>query len=81
MEASIIRNLNFAARIVVDNLSKIQRIRFRKIKEICMIDKLLLERISLAGIARVMGVSERWVQGYVNHKYQAVPRQVVVKKN
>jgi insertion element IS1 protein InsB len=45
-----------------------------------LIDKLLLERISLAGIARVTGVSERWLQNYVNRKYQAVPRQVGVKK-
>ena len=30
------------------------------------VDKLLLERISLAGIARVTGVSEDWLQDYVN---------------
>ena len=46
-----------------------------------LIDKLLLERIPLAGIARVVGVSERWLQGYVNRKYQTVPRQVEVKKS
>lgn len=34
-----------------------------------LIDKLLLERISLAGIARVVGVSLRWLQTYVNDKY------------
>ena len=45
-----------------------------------LIDKLLLERIPLAGIARVVGVSELWLQGYVNRKYQEVPRQVDVKK-
>lgn len=45
-----------------------------------LIDKLLLERIPLAGIARVAGVSERWLQGYVNRKYQEVPRQVDVQK-
>lgn len=42
------------------------------------IDKLLLERISLAGIARVTGVSSRWLQSYVNAKYDAVPRAVQV---
>ena len=31
-----------------------------------LIDKLLLERIPLAGIACVAGVSERWLQGDVN---------------
>ncbi len=45
-----------------------------------LIDKLLLERIPLAGIARVTGVSERWLQSYVNEKYDAVPRQIEVKK-
>ncbi len=45
-----------------------------------LIDKLLLERIPLAGIARVVGVSERWLQGHVNRKYQEVPQQVDVKK-
>ena len=45
-----------------------------------LIDRRLLERISLAGIARITGVSERWLQRYVNDKYQQVPRQVIVKK-
>lgn len=45
-----------------------------------LIDRLLLERISLAGIARIAGVSERWLQHYVNDKYKRVPRQVIVKK-
>jgi insertion element IS1 protein InsB len=49
-----------------------------EIKE--LIDKLLLERIPLAGIARVTGVSERWLQSYVNAKYENTPRQVEVKK-
>ena len=42
------------------------------------IDKLLLERISLAGIVRVTGVSLRWLQYYVNAKYAATPRSVSV---
>lgn len=48
-----------------------------------LIDKLLLEKLSLAGIARVTGVSERWLQNYVNELYQTVPRQAEVrgKKN
>ena len=46
-----------------------------------MIDRLLLERISLAGIARVVGVSERWLQNYVNKKYDNIPKQVDVKKS
>ena len=33
-----------------------------------LVDKLLLERLSLAGIGRVLGLSERWLQSYVNKK-------------
>jgi len=43
-----------------------------------LIDQLLLERISLAGIARVTGVSKKWLQDYVNAKYASVERQVKV---
>ena len=39
-----------------------------------LIDKLLLEKIPLAGIARVVGVSERWLQKYVNNKYDETPK-------
>ncbi len=41
-----------------------------------LIDRLLLERISLAGIARVAKVSEGWLQTYVNNKYALVPRTI-----
>jgi len=34
-----------------------------------LIDKLLLERWSLAAIVRITGISERWLQSYVNQKY------------
>jgi transposase-like protein len=47
-----------------------------------LIDKLLLERVSLAAIARVTGVSLRWLQYYVNQKYYQIPKYVeVTKKN
>lgn len=49
----------------------------RETKE--LINKLLLEKLPLAGIARVAEVSEPWLQDYVNQKYEAVPRQVDVK--
>ncbi len=47
-----------------------------------LIDKLLLERLSQAGIVRATGVSARWLQYYVNAKYAAVPQvaEVPVKK-
>jgi len=44
-----------------------------------LINKLLLEKVPLAGIVRVTGVSERWLQNYVNDLYQEVPRQVQVR--
>lgn len=43
-----------------------------------LIDKLLLERVSLRAIARVTGVSLRWLQYYVNQKYYQVPKNVEV---
>jgi IS1 family transposase len=43
-----------------------------------MIDRLLLEKIPLAGIARVLKLSESWLQQYVNRCYEVVPRQVQV---
>ena len=43
-----------------------------------LIDKLLLERLALAAIARVTGVSERWLQLYVNQKFYQTPRTVEV---
>ncbi len=43
-----------------------------------LIDKLLLERLSLAGIARVTGVSEQWLQTYVNAKYSSVSKALEV---
>ena len=45
---------------------------------ITLVDRLLLEKISLAGIARATGVSPRWLQSYVNKKYATVPKTVAV---
>jgi len=45
-----------------------------------LIDRLLLERISLAGIARAAKVSERWLQDYVNEKYKNVSRKVIISR-
>jgi len=43
-----------------------------------LIDRLLLERISLRGIARVTQVSWYWLQDYVNQKLSPTPRQIEV---
>ncbi|MEH2238537.1 MAG: hypothetical protein V7K30_20330 [Nostoc sp.] len=45
-----------------------------------LIDKLLLKRLSLAVIARITGVSLRWLQYCVNHKYYQIPKYVEVTK-
>ncbi len=45
-----------------------------------LIDKLLLEKLPLAGIARVAEVSEPWLQGYVKETYQRLSQQVIVSK-
>lgn len=34
-----------------------------------IVDRLLLERISLAGISRALRISSKWLQNYINHKY------------
>jgi len=39
---------------------------------------LLLEKIPLAGIVRATGVSQRWLQYYVNQKLGPVKREVQV---
>ena len=43
-----------------------------------MIDRLLLEKISLAGVARSLQLSESWLQQYVNAYDTTVPQQVQV---
>lgn len=43
-----------------------------------LIDSLLLERVSLAGIVRITKVSAAWLQTYVNRKYAAQTQQVSV---
>lgn len=43
-----------------------------------LIDKLLLERISLRGIVRVTDVSPSWLQTYVNNKFSSIPQRIKV---
>lgn len=46
-----------------------------------LIDRLLFEKISLAGIARSVGVSTCWLQNYVNKKYVEVPHEIILLNN
>jgi hypothetical protein len=41
-----------------------------------LVDKLLLERISLNGIIRVTGVSCGWLQSYIKELYSSVPKDL-----
>ena len=41
-----------------------------------LIDKLLLERISLSGICRVCDVSESWLLHYIKGLYNALPEHL-----
>jgi insertion element IS1 protein InsB len=51
-------------------------------KTIALIEKLLLERISLYGICRVIGVSVKWLMKFIKHKYANIERKVkVLPKN
>ena len=43
-----------------------------------LIDKLLLERLAIAAISRVTGISETWIQGYINQKCRSVEQKAVV---
>ena len=46
-----------------------------------LVDKLLLEKIPIAGISRVSGISEPWLQKYINNKYDNIDQKVnIVKK-
>jgi IS1 family transposase/predicted transcriptional regulator len=38
-----------------------------------LVDKLLLERISLAGISRVLNISAPWLSAYIEAKYEELP--------
>ena len=43
-----------------------------------LVNLLLLEKIPLAGIARATGVSDSWLQNYVNACYESVPKAAAV---
>lgn len=46
-----------------------------------LVDKLLLEKIPIAGISRVTGISEPRLQKYINEKYENISQKIeIVKK-
>lgn len=44
------------------------------------VEKLLLEKIPIAGISRVTGISEPRLQRYINKKYEDIPKKVEINK-
>ena len=44
-----------------------------------LIERLLLERLSMAGIAQAVQVSEQWLQDYVNYKAAQTSRTAQVR--
>ena len=45
-----------------------------------IVDRLPLEKIPIAGISRVTGISEPWLRKYVNQKYEDTPRESGITK-
>lgn len=79
MVALALRSKILNVEIVEDNSSWLPDINRFHQQQSWLIDRLLLEKISLAGIVRATGVSSRWLQYYVNKKLGAVKREVEVK--
>jgi hypothetical protein len=46
-----------------------------------IVDRLLLERIPLAGICRAVGVSEGWLLGYIKALYEELPDHLSVDES
>jgi len=44
------------------------------------VDKLLLEKVPIAGISRVTGISESWLQHYINQKYSEIDKTINISK-
>ena len=45
-----------------------------------IVDKLLLEKIPIAGISRVTEISEPWLQKYINKKYEKTEKKITTVK-
>jgi hypothetical protein len=69
-------NKTICVKIVVASLCFIRPIKLISEREKDLINKLLLERISLAGIARAVEVSELWLQSYISELYASCPEDL-----
>ena len=80
MVVPITKNPNINVKLVENNLQKIPQKKYKTSETLELIDALLVEKISLAGIARVAKVSTTWLPKYVNKKYAQTPRKVKVSE-
>ena len=62
--------------VAIGNLSKEVKTGLLSHPTKYVIDKLLLERISLSGICRVCDVSEQWLLGYIKELYGNLPNDL-----
>ena len=63
-----------------DNLSKIRLKKVITQEQWDYVDKLLLEKLPIAGISRVTGISEPWLQHYINQKYSEIDKTINISK-
>ena len=81
MAVFIMVSRNSCATTVADNLLRIRQKKVVSQETWDLVDNLLLEKIPIAGISRVTGISEPWLQRYINDKYENIDQQInVVKK-
>jgi hypothetical protein len=77
--AEHIVNTQYCCKICLEQFVEHPKNKRISVQEKQLIDHLLLEKLPLAGIARVVGVSAPWLQNYVNKKYEAQPRTAKVR--
>ena len=80
MDSFTIGNKDMCAKTMADNLSNNPPNKRIPQQLWDMVDKLLLEKIPIAGISRVTEISEPWLQQYINQKYEHVPQQIDISK-
>ena len=80
MERLITGNSDLNVKIVVVSLLNLLNINSFHSYTKALIERLILEKISWAGIARATGVSIRWLHNYVNKKYAEISQEILVIK-
>jgi len=73
------KNLNKVA-IALSKAAIMQNLQEQRISQRTqvLIEKLLLGRFTIAEIAKITGISEQWLQSYVNAKHNFFPQRVLL---